>query len=102
MINVQFVTVPGCHECAKAKKIFEELKPLYPEMQVAEIDVSTPEGMELVQKYGIMSSPGIIVNGELFSTGALNKDEFIKKLDELIKMKVEKLIINLTSKGGKK
>ncbi len=83
MINIQFVTVPGCHECAKAKKIFEELKPQYPEMQVTEIDVSTPVGMGLVQKYGIFSSPGIIINDELFSTGALNKGEFIKKLDEL-------------------
>ena len=85
MITIQFVTVPGCHECAKAKKIFEELKPQYPEMQITEIDVTSPEGMTLVQKYGIFSSPGIIVNGELFSTGALNKDEFIKKLDELSK-----------------
>jgi len=85
MINIQFVTVPGCHECAKAKKIFEELKPQYPEMQITEINVTSPEGMALVQKYGIFSSPGIIINGELFSTGALNKDEFIKKLDELSK-----------------
>lgn len=82
-MNIQFVTVPGCHECAKAKKIFEELKPKHPQMQIEEINVTTPRGMELVQKYGIFSSPGIIVNGELFSTGALNKDQFIKKLDEL-------------------
>ena len=85
MINIQFVTVPGCHECAKAKKIFEELKPKYPEMQIEEINVTTPQGMGLVQKYGIFSSPGIIINGELFSTGALDKDKFIEKLDELNK-----------------
>ena len=85
MINIQFVTVPGCHECAKAKKIFEELKPKYPEMQIEEINVTTPQGTELVQKYGIFSSPGIIINGELFSTGALDKDKFIEKLDELNK-----------------
>lgn len=83
MIHITFVTVPGCHECAKAKHIFEELKPRYPEMQIAEIDVTSPEGMALVQKYGIFSSPGIIINDELFSTGALNKSEFVKKLDTL-------------------
>lgn len=83
MINIQFITVPGCHECAKAKEIFEELKPKYPQMQIEEINATTTQGIELVQKYGIFSSPGIIVNGELFSTGALNKDQFIKKLDEL-------------------
>jgi len=83
MINIQFVTVPGCHECAKAKIIFEELKPHYPEMQVTEIDVSAPEGMALAQKYGIFASPGVIINGALFSTGGVDKNEFIKKLDEL-------------------
>ncbi len=84
MINIQFITVPGCHECAKAKKIFEELKSPYPEMQITEIDATSAEGMALVQKYGIFSSPGIIINGELFSTGALNKEEFIKKLKALL------------------
>ncbi|KKU25134.1 MAG: Glutaredoxin/thioredoxin-like protein [Microgenomates group bacterium GW2011_GWA2_46_16] len=83
MITIQFVTVPGCHECAKAKKIFEELKPQYPEMQIEEIDAATAKGMELVQKYSIMASPGIIINGELFSTGALNKEDFVKKLHQL-------------------
>ncbi|MBI5401409.1 thioredoxin family protein [Candidatus Wolfebacteria bacterium] len=80
MINIQFVTVPGCHECAKAKKIFEELKPQYPEMQIAEVDATSSEGMALVQKYGIFSSPGIIINGELFSTGGVDKNKLIGKL----------------------
>ncbi len=85
MITIQFVTVPGCHECARAKKIFEELKPKYPEMHITEIDATSAEGITLIQKYGIFSSPGIVVNGELFSTGALKKEEFIKKLDTLKK-----------------
>jgi len=85
MINIQFVTVPGCHECAKAKKIFEELKPEYPQIQIEEINATSPAGIALVQKHGIFSSPGIIINGELFSTGALDKDEFVKRLDELTK-----------------
>ena len=83
MIKIQFVTVEGCVHCAAALKVFEELKPTYPEMEVKEIDATTPEGMELVSKFGIFSSPGIVINGELFSTGGLNKDKFIKKLDEL-------------------
>ncbi len=85
MIDIQFVTVAGCHECAKAKKIFEELKPQYPEMQIKEINATSTEGMALVQKYGILASPGIIINGELFSTGALDKNEFVNKLNALRK-----------------
>ncbi len=83
MINIQFLTVPGCHECAKAKEIFEEIKPQYPEMQIEEIDGTTSKGMEIAQKYSVMASPGIIINNELFSTGALSKEDFVKKLNEL-------------------
>lgn len=88
MINILFVTVSGCHECAKAKELFEELKPKYPQMQIEEINATTPQGIELVQKYGIFSSPGIIINGELFSMGALNKDKFVQKLEELSKQRI--------------
>lgn len=83
MINIQFITVDGCQQCAKAKQILEELKPQHPKMQVEEIDATTEQGMELVSKYGIFQSPGIIINSELFSTGGLDKDKFIAKLKEL-------------------
>lgn len=84
MINIQFVTVPGCHECAKAKKIFEELKPEFPQMQVEEVSATTPKGIELVQKYGIMASPGIVINNELFSTGGVDKTKLVGKLKTLL------------------
>lgn len=83
MINIKFVTVEDCYHCAKAQEIFEELKPQYPEMEIEEIDATTEEGMALVAKYEIFQSPGIIINGELFSTGGLNKDKFIEKLASL-------------------
>jgi len=85
MINIQFITVEGCYQCAKAKEIFEDLTPTYPEMKIEEIDATTPKGMELVSEYEIFQSPGIIINGELFSTGGLNKDKFIEKLASLKK-----------------
>jgi hypothetical protein len=37
----------------------------------------------MVQKYQIFASPGIIINGELFSTGGVNKEAFLEKLKEL-------------------
>ena len=39
----------------------------------------------MVSKYGIMSSPGIIINNELFSIGGLNKYKLIAKIEELQK-----------------
>lgn len=82
-IIIQFVTSPGCTHCATARKVFEELKPKYPSMQIEEIDVTTEKGMELVAKYGIFASPGIIINNELFATGGLNKETFIKKIESV-------------------
>lgn len=83
MNKILFLTMEGCHNCAAAKKIFDEIIPDFPEMEVKEIDMMTEKGQELVQKYGIMSSPGIVINDELFSTGGVSKEKLIKKLKSL-------------------
>jgi len=80
MPKIQFLTMAGCHNCEATKKIFDEIMPDFPNVEVKEIDMTTPEGQELVQKYGIMSSPGIVINGELFSSGGVDKEKLIKKL----------------------
>lgn len=82
-MKLQFLTMPGCSHCAEAKKIIEEIKPDFPDLEIEEIDMTTPEGQELVQKHGIMSSPGVIIEGELFSTGGLDKEKLIEKLKSL-------------------
>ncbi len=83
MINIQLVASPGCTHCAEVRRVLEEVKPKYPAMQIEEIDATTEKGMELVVKYTIMASPGVILNGELFSTGGINRESFVKKLDSL-------------------
>ena len=86
MIKVVEITSPGCSHCAAAKKILEEVvKPQFPDISIEYISVTSPEGMGLVGKYGIMSSPGVIVNGELFSVGGLDKNKLIAKIQELKK-----------------
>jgi len=80
MSKLQFLTMPGCHSCAEVKKIIEEIKPDFPDLEIEEIDMTTSEGQALVQKYGVMSSPGIIIDEELFSTGGVSKEKLIKKL----------------------
>lgn len=83
MITIQLVSTPGCTHCEQVKKVLNEVKPQYPQMEIVELDATNPDGLELVGKYGILTSPGVIINGELFATGGLNKDAFIKKLDSL-------------------
>jgi len=84
MNKIQFLTMAGCHNCEAVKKIFDEVIPEFKDkVEVAEIDMVTTEGQELVQKYSVMASPGIIINDELFSTGGVNKEKLVEKLKSL-------------------
>ena len=83
MDTIQFLTMVNCHSCEEVKKVFDEIMPDFPKVKVDEIDITTPEGQKLVQKYSVMASPGIIINGELFSTGGVSKEKLIEKLKSL-------------------
>ncbi len=82
-IKMVLVTRKGCVHCSQAKDIIKKIKPEYPELSVSEVDIITPKGRKLVAKYGIMSSPGMIINGKLFSMGGSTEKELRKKLDGL-------------------
>lgn len=82
-MKLQFLTMPDCHTCPQVKKIIEEVRPDFPELEFEEIDITSEQGQEMVQKYSIMSSPGVIIDGELFSTGGVNKEKLIEKLKSL-------------------
>ncbi len=84
MNKIQFLTMAGCHSCEAVKKIFDEIMPEFKDkVEVVEIDIASPEGQELAGKYGVMASPGIVINDELFSTGGVDKDKLIEKLKSL-------------------
>ncbi len=82
-IVLEELTSPGCHNCAAFKEFWEEKKGDWPNVQFKEVSIVDPEGQEMVQKYQIFASPGVILNGELFSTGGVDKDKFLAKLAEL-------------------
>ena len=84
MHTIQFLTMVGCHNCAAAKAIFDEVMPSYQDKAtVEEIDITSEQGQELVSKYSIFASPGIVIDDELFSTGGVDKDKLVEKLDSL-------------------
>ncbi|KKU34858.1 MAG: Glutaredoxin 2 (Modular protein) [Candidatus Azambacteria bacterium GW2011_GWB1_46_27] len=84
MIKIIELSTPGCVHCAEAKKILEEkIRPNFPDVEIEYIDMLTEKGMEMVQKYGIMSSPGIIINGELFASGGLSEQKLVEKIKSL-------------------
>lgn len=83
MNKIQFLTMPGCHNCAAAKKIFNEIMPDFPNVKIEEIDMMKEIGQKLVQKYSVMASPGIVINDELFSTGGVDRKKLVEKLESL-------------------
>ena len=83
-VKIQEITSPGCSHCAATKKILEgEIKPHFPDVEIEYIDMTTEQGQKMIQDYGIMSSPGIVINGELFSVGGLDKNKLIEKIKSL-------------------
>ena len=80
MIEVKVLRTPGCSHCAMVLKELEELKEEF-DLNIVEIDVV--EHPEEATKYGIMVSPGVVINGKLASQGPVSKEELRKKLREL-------------------
>ncbi|MBI4225893.1 thioredoxin family protein [Candidatus Roizmanbacteria bacterium] len=80
MITIQFLTSQSCSECFQAKQILKEAKAKYPNLKIEEYDVMCLKGLELAVKYGIMANPGVIINGELFSVGSLDKEKLFEKI----------------------
>lgn len=83
-VKIQEVSTTSCSSCEFAKEILEnEIKPQFPDVEIEYIDMLSDRGQKMVVDYGIMSSPGIIVNGKLFSVGGLDKGKLIEKIKEL-------------------
>ena len=82
-IVLEELSSPGCTHCAAFRSFWHTIEKDWPNVTFKDISLTTPEGQEMVQKFMIFASPGIILNGELFSTGGVNQKEFVEKLKEL-------------------
>lgn len=82
-IVLEELSSPGCQHCAAFRAFWHTIEKDWPNVTFKEIGLTTPEGQGMVQKYMIFASPGIILNGELFSTGGVNQKELVQKLKEL-------------------
>lgn len=85
MIKVTLIRPEGCAHCVAVKATLEKMKTDYPDLIIEEVDMVTPKGQEMVKKYSIMSSPGILVNDDFFAFGGATEEQFKKKFDELKK-----------------
>ena len=72
-MNVQVLTPPGCSNCSILEKMLEKL-----EVKYDLIDVT--EKPEYLEKYPIITAPGLVIDEILEFTGIPNNDELKKKL----------------------
>lgn len=82
MIDVVLVKTQNCMHCGQVKAILKKIQPDFPDLHVKEILMTTPEGQELIQKYSIMSSPGVIINGKLAFTGGGTEKQLREALQQ--------------------
>lgn len=82
-VTLELLVAPGCHICRSFEEFWKTVEHEWPNVTFKKVDVVTPEGQALAQKYMIFASPGIILNGELWATGGYDKEKFLAKLKEL-------------------
>ena len=82
-ILLEELSSPGCTHCAAFKEFWEGEAVNWPNVTFKELSLLNPDGQEMVQKYQIFASPGIIINGELYATGGVDEIAFKQKLKEL-------------------
>ena len=82
-ITVESLSSPGCHNCKIFEEFWHTVEKDYPNVIYKNKNLFDKEGMEMASKYGILASPGIVINGELFSVGGVDKDKFIEKIKSL-------------------
>lgn len=82
-ILLEELTSPGCQICKQFEAFWHSIEKDWPNVSYKKVEILTPEGQAMAQKYMIFASPGIILNGELWATGGFDRQKFIQKLHEL-------------------
>lgn len=65
----------GCKNCVK---VFDEVNKVVKEMDV-EANVIKEESIQEIMKYGVMRTPGLVINEKVKSFGKIPKSEEIMK-----------------------
>jgi glutaredoxin len=82
-VTLEVLTSPGCTHCHEFLEYWKAEGENWPNVAMKEISIITPEGQEMVGKYQIFASPGILINGEVFATGGFNKEKLATKLKQV-------------------
>ncbi|HWQ49591.1 MAG TPA: thioredoxin family protein [Methanosarcina sp.] len=76
MVKVTLIHASWCTACPAARRLWKDLKSEY-DFEYEEINVETPEGQTLIDKYGIAGVPTTIIDGKVAFTGLPKKADAI-------------------------
>lgn len=82
MTTITLLTQSSCASCVQAKEVLARLALTY-SLQVHEIGLDTEEGLALATRHGVLFTPGILIDGGLFSYGRLPEKKLRRKLSQL-------------------
>ena len=79
--EVLILKTPGCASCAQATVLINKIKKEEKlKVNVKEVDIT--KNPDILRKYPIMSSPGIVINGKLEFVGVPREKELREKLNK--------------------
>ena len=82
-VTLIVLTAPACAHCDEFLRFWGSIEGEWPNVVMREVSMLTEEGQGLIQEHRIFASPGIIINGELFSAGSFDKGAIQEKLKAL-------------------
>ena len=78
-VEVTLLTQADCAFCDQAREILDRLGGEHP-LRVRTVDVSSPEGEELVARNGVLFAPGVLIDGRPFSYGRPSERKLRREL----------------------
>lgn len=82
MAEVKLLTMPGCSHCGPAKDLLERVVARdFPHIKPEIIDIT--EYPEEAQKYSLLQAPGLVINGQLVSSGGFDEPELKEILSKV-------------------
>ncbi len=78
-MKMEILFVPGCTCCDHVISDARDLKKEF-SLDIEVIDVTVR--LEMLERYPIFSSPGIVINSELVHTGDIKKEKLRKLIQE--------------------
>jgi len=76
MAAIQILTTPSCSSCVAVEKMLDRMG-----MKYELIDIT--KNPEILEKYPVMTAPGVVINGKLEFVGVPKEQELAEKVKGL-------------------